>query len=123
MAIMSLDPTGKGQARWTSRWKTAGPEPEEGGEESRLLLRFAAPRDPVMIAKWIKFQILDTERQNWTRGYDTARRYREREGSLEVPYEHQEGAIRWAGGCPTSGALTGPGPCPAPGRMSSRNSA
>ena len=23
MAIMSLDPTGKGQARWTSRWKTA----------------------------------------------------------------------------------------------------
>ncbi len=23
MAIMSLDPTGKGQARWTMRWKTA----------------------------------------------------------------------------------------------------
>ncbi|WP_030980806.1 IS256 family transposase, partial [Streptomyces sp. NRRL S-1824] len=23
IAIMSLDPTGKGQARWTSRWKTA----------------------------------------------------------------------------------------------------
>ncbi|GAA1908213.1 hypothetical protein GCM10009753_44220 [Streptantibioticus ferralitis] len=23
MAIMSLDPTGKGLARWTSRWKTA----------------------------------------------------------------------------------------------------
>jgi len=23
MAVMSLDPTGKGQARWTSRWKTA----------------------------------------------------------------------------------------------------
>jgi transposase-like protein len=23
MAIMSLDPTGRGQARWTSRWKTA----------------------------------------------------------------------------------------------------
>ncbi|MCX4460657.1 transposase (plasmid) [Streptomyces sp. NBC_01340] len=22
-AIMSIDPTGKGQARWTSRWKTA----------------------------------------------------------------------------------------------------
>lgn len=22
-AIMSLDPTGKGQARWTTRWKTA----------------------------------------------------------------------------------------------------
>ncbi|MEU6609412.1 transposase [Streptomyces shenzhenensis] len=24
MAIMSLDPTGKGQTRWTMRWKTAG---------------------------------------------------------------------------------------------------
>ena len=23
MAIMSLDPTGRGQARWTMRWKTA----------------------------------------------------------------------------------------------------
>lgn len=23
MAIMSLDPTGKGQARWSMRWKTA----------------------------------------------------------------------------------------------------
>ncbi len=23
MAIMSVDPTGKGQARWTMRWKTA----------------------------------------------------------------------------------------------------
>ncbi len=23
MAIMSLDPTGKGQTRWTMRWKTA----------------------------------------------------------------------------------------------------
>ncbi|MET8538435.1 helicase associated domain-containing protein [Streptomyces sp. NPDC005065] len=78
--------------------QTIGPEPKEGEEESRLLLRFAAPRDPVMIAKWIKFQILDTERQDWTRGYDTARRYRDREGSLDVPYEHQEGTYplgRW----------------------------
>ncbi|WP_326793885.1 Helicase associated domain protein (plasmid) [Streptomyces sp. NBC_00841] len=78
--------------------QTIGPEPEEGEEESRLLLRFAAPRDPVMIAKWVKFQILDTERQDWTRGYDTARQYFEREGSLDVPYEHTEGAYplgRW----------------------------
>jgi superfamily II DNA or RNA helicase len=75
-----------------------GPEPAEGETESRLLLRFAAPRDPVMVAKWVKFQILDTERQDWTRGYDAARRYRDREGSLDVPYEHTEGAYplgRW----------------------------
>ncbi|MEV7238722.1 Helicase associated domain protein [Streptomyces sp. NPDC051020] len=75
-----------------------GPEPEEGEEESRLLLRFAAPRDPVMIAKWVRFNVISTERQDWKRGYDTARQYFEREGSLEVPYEHQEGAYplgRW----------------------------
>ncbi|WP_326793860.1 helicase associated domain-containing protein [Streptomyces sp. NBC_00841] len=75
-----------------------GPEPGDGEEESRLLLRFAAPRDPVMVAKWVKFQIIDTERQDWTRGYDTARQYFKREGALDVPYEHQEGAYplgRW----------------------------
>ncbi|MFE7328112.1 helicase associated domain-containing protein [Streptomyces sp. NPDC057565] len=51
-----------------------------------------------MVAKWVKFQILDTERQDWARGYDTARRYQEREGHLDVPYEHTEGAYplgRW----------------------------
>ncbi|WP_327241339.1 helicase associated domain-containing protein [Streptomyces sp. NBC_01320] len=45
-----------------------------------------------MVAKWVKFQILDTERQDWARGYDAARRYFDREGCLDVPYEHAEGA-------------------------------
>ncbi|WUW27013.1 Helicase associated domain protein (plasmid) [Streptomyces sp. NBC_01463] len=75
-----------------------GPAPAEGEEESRLLLRFAAPRDPVMIAKWVRFNVISTERQDWQRGYDAARRYFERVGSLEVPYEHVEGAYplgRW----------------------------
>ncbi|MFE2094799.1 helicase associated domain-containing protein [Streptomyces sp. NPDC059460] len=51
-----------------------------------------------MVAKWVKFQVLDTERQDWARGYDAARRYFERENGLDVPYEHQEGAYplgRW----------------------------
>ncbi|MFB9573507.1 helicase associated domain-containing protein [Streptomyces yanii] len=33
-----------------------------------------------------------TQRQDWTRGYNAARRYQEREGHLDVPYEHTEGA-------------------------------
>jgi hypothetical protein len=51
-----------------------------------------------MIAKWIKYRVINTERQDWLRGYDAASRYREREGDLEVPYEHLEGAYplgRW----------------------------
>ncbi|WUT01456.1 Helicase associated domain protein (plasmid) [Streptomyces sp. NBC_00708] len=75
-----------------------GPPPEEGQEDTRPLLRFAAPRDPVMIAKWVRFNIISTERQDWQRGYDAARRYYTREGDLDVPYDHTEGAYplgRW----------------------------
>ncbi|MER6158201.1 Helicase associated domain protein [Streptomyces sp. NPDC001868] len=69
-----------------------GAAPEEGGEESRLLLRFAAPRDPVMVAQWVSFNVIDTERQDWARGYMALRRYVEREGHARVPYDHKEGA-------------------------------
>ncbi|MFE1878046.1 Helicase associated domain protein [Streptomyces sp. NPDC059496] len=69
-----------------------GKAPEEGEEESRLLLRFAAPRDPALIAKWITYQVINTERQDWRRGAEAAYRYRQREGHLDVPYEHVETA-------------------------------
>ncbi|MER5417716.1 DEAD/DEAH box helicase [Streptomyces virginiae] len=69
-----------------------GEMPEEGEEESRLLLKFATPRDPALIAKWISYQVINTERQDWRRGAEAAYRYRQREGDLEVPYEHVEEA-------------------------------
>ncbi|WP_326615380.1 Helicase associated domain protein (plasmid) [Streptomyces scopuliridis] len=97
-AIEMLATPQESQKRVVDPSESIGPEPAEGEEESRLLLRFAAPRDPVMVAKWVKFQIIDTERQDWTRGYDAARHYFEREEHLEVPYEHTEGAYplgRW----------------------------
>ncbi|MEU9031936.1 Helicase associated domain protein [Streptomyces sp. NPDC048383] len=75
-----------------------GPPPAEGEEEGRLLLRFAAPRDPALIAKWISYQVINTERQDWRRGVEAAYRYRQREEHLDVPYEHTEGAYplgRW----------------------------
>ena len=75
-----------------------GEAPGNGEEEARLLLRFAAPRDPALIAKWISYQVFNTERQDWRRGAEAARRYREREQDLEVPYDHVEGAYplgRW----------------------------
>ncbi|WP_053731015.1 helicase associated domain-containing protein [Streptomyces sp. WM6378] len=70
----------------------------DGEEEHRLLLRFAALRDPVMVAKWIKYRVINTERQDWLRGYKAASRYRDRERDLETSYEHLEGAYplgRW----------------------------
>ncbi|MCX4547161.1 DEAD/DEAH box helicase [Streptomyces sp. NBC_01565] len=75
-----------------------GPEPAEGEEDDRLLLRFATPRDPGLIAKWISYRVINTERQDWRRGVEAAYRYRLREEHLEVPYEHVEGAYplgRW----------------------------
>lgn len=67
-----------------------GPAPAEGEEESRLLLRFAAPRDPALIAKWISYTVINTERQDWRRGAEAAWRYQQREEHLDVPYEHVE---------------------------------
>ena len=69
-----------------------GPAPEEGEDESRLLLRFAAPRDPVMVADWVSFNVIDTERQDWARGWAKLKTYVERVGNARVPYGHREGA-------------------------------
>ncbi|MFI2740843.1 Helicase associated domain protein [Streptomyces sp. NPDC018711] len=69
-----------------------GAVPGEGEEENRLLLRFAAPRDPVMVAEWVSFNVIDTERQDWARGWAKLKQYVEREGHARVPYGHKEGA-------------------------------
>ncbi|MEV7004691.1 Helicase associated domain protein [Streptomyces sp. NPDC093982] len=69
-----------------------GVAPEEGEDESRLLLRFAAPRDPVMVADWVSFNVIDTERQDWARGWAKLKTYVERERHARVPYGHREGA-------------------------------
>ncbi|MFG3034962.1 Helicase associated domain protein [Streptomyces sp. NPDC048253] len=69
-----------------------GVAPEEGEEESRLLLRFSAPRDPVMVADWVSFNVIDTERQDWARGWAALKKFTEREHHARVPYGHKEGA-------------------------------
>ncbi|OII64412.1 helicase [Streptomyces sp. CC53] len=69
-----------------------GEEPGEGEEESRVLLRFSAPRDPVMVADWVSFNVIDTERQDWARGWAKLKAFTEREGHARVPYGHREGA-------------------------------
>ncbi|MFF5639730.1 Helicase associated domain protein [Streptomyces sp. NPDC012825] len=75
-----------------------GTAPGDGEEEARLLLRFAVPRDPVMVADWISFNVIDTERQDWARGWAKLKQFVEREGHARVPFGHREGATplgRW----------------------------
>ncbi|MFB7512919.1 Helicase associated domain protein [Streptomyces sp. NPDC056144] len=80
------------QKGWAQPSVNIGMMPGEGEEESRLLLRFAAPRDPVMVAEWVSFNVIDTERQDWARGWAKLKAYVEREGHARVPYGHREGA-------------------------------
>ncbi|MFF3632144.1 Helicase associated domain protein [Streptomyces sp. NPDC002164] len=72
--------------------KYIGSAPGDNEEETRLLLRFAAPRDPVMVADWVSFNVIDTERQDWARGWAKLKAYVERVGNARVPYGHREGA-------------------------------
>ncbi|MFJ1708545.1 Helicase associated domain protein [Kitasatospora sp. NPDC088346] len=75
-----------------------GQAPGEGEQESRLLVRFSSTRDPYFLADLVSFNVIDTERLDWTRGYMAAKAYRKREKHLRVPYEHKEagyGLGRW----------------------------
>ncbi|MFE1272457.1 helicase associated domain-containing protein [Streptomyces sp. NPDC058757] len=69
-----------------------GDAPEEGEEESRLLLRFSSQRDPGMVADWVSFNVIDTERQDWARGWANLKKFSQREGHAQVPYDHREGS-------------------------------
>ncbi|MFF4291390.1 Helicase associated domain protein [Streptomyces sp. NPDC001633] len=82
--------------RRESEW--LGPAPEEGEEESRMLLRFSSPKSATAVANLVRYQVLDTEREDWTRGLAAAQRWRRREGHLRVPLGAMEGPYplgRW----------------------------
>ncbi|MET9324869.1 helicase-related protein [Streptomyces sp. NPDC003038] len=83
-----------------------GPAPAEGQEETRLLLRFAATRDPALIAKWISYQVINTERQDWRRGAGGTGSGRP---AWRCRTSMSRGRFRSGGGCRTSGGRTGPG--------------
>ncbi|MGK5533994.1 Helicase associated domain protein [Streptomyces sp. URMC 129] len=70
---------------------TIGPPPEDGEDESRLLLRFSSRRDPAQVAEWISYNVIDTERQDWERGFAALRAYAKRTGHARVPFSHREG--------------------------------
>ncbi|MEU2681297.1 Helicase associated domain protein [Streptomyces sp. NPDC007107] len=78
-----------------------GEAPGGDDEEQRLLLRFGAHRDPVLVARMVEYSLIEPEHANWRAGHRAAVAYREREGDLAVPYNHVEGAgSRGEGGFP-----------------------
>ncbi|MFC8592974.1 helicase associated domain-containing protein [Streptomyces atroolivaceus] len=69
-------------------------EQEHGGREeaagpstaARELLKFSTPRDPAVLAAFIKLRILDPENEHWRRGVEAAVLYAANHGDLRVPF-------------------------------------
>ncbi len=62
-----------------------------------------------MVADWVSFNVIDTERQDWARGWAKLKTYVERVGNARVPYGHREGATPLDNGSRNNDAPTQPG--------------
>ncbi|MEU6818574.1 Helicase associated domain protein [Streptomyces sp. NPDC046860] len=67
-----------------------GAEPAEGEAEQRALLRFGSHRDPALVARFVRYNLLEPEHANWKAGHRAAVAFQRRTGHLTVPYEHRE---------------------------------
>ncbi|MFC8226344.1 Helicase associated domain protein [Streptomyces sp. NPDC057287] len=61
----------------------AGVGPSTGARE---LLKFSTPRDPAVLAAFIKLRILDPEHEHWRRGIEASVVYTGQHGGLRVPF-------------------------------------
>ncbi|KMS85863.1 helicase [Streptomyces regensis] len=54
------------------------------------LLRFSSPRDPALVAQFVRLRVIDPEKTYWRRGIAAATRWRSENGGgqLRVPYDY-----------------------------------
>ncbi|MFE3206278.1 helicase associated domain-containing protein, partial [Embleya sp. NPDC059237] len=64
---------------------TAGPE-----VETRPLLRFSSPRDPVVVADFVRLRVIDPDERDWVRGYLAARRFLRAHGHMRIPLDARD---------------------------------
>ncbi|MER5931930.1 Helicase associated domain protein [Streptomyces sp. NPDC002054] len=64
----------------------AGAGPGGVSPEAQGLLAFSAPRDPALLAAFIRLRVLHPEREHWRRGVAAASVYRRLAGDLRVPF-------------------------------------
>ncbi|MEU9038419.1 Helicase associated domain protein [Streptomyces sp. NPDC048352] len=64
---------------------TAGPGTGPGAG-ARALLSFSTPRDPALLAAFIRLRVLNPEHRQWRRGVEAARVYAASAGDLKVPF-------------------------------------
>ncbi|MFJ4775837.1 Helicase associated domain protein [Streptomyces sp. NPDC088762] len=53
---------------------------------AQALLSFSTPRDPALLAAFVRLRVLHPERENWRRGIEAARIYAAGAGDLKVPF-------------------------------------
>lgn len=58
-----------------------------GGAES--LLSFSTPRDPALLAAFVRLRVLNPEHEHWRRGIEAARIYAATAGDLKVPFGYK----------------------------------
>ncbi|MFC4516292.1 Helicase associated domain protein [Streptomyces ehimensis] len=67
-----------------------GAQPERGpSAPARELLKFSTPRDPALLARFVKLRVIEPENAFWRRGIEAAVRYVKETGAeqLRVPYD------------------------------------
>ncbi|MFJ6636970.1 Helicase associated domain protein [Streptomyces sp. NPDC091376] len=82
-----------------SSWLGEAPESDDD-QEQRVLLRFGTHRDPALIARFVRYNVISPEHANWKAGHRAATAYRQREGHLNVPWDHTEGGAPGVPGYP-----------------------
>jgi len=60
---------------------------QEVGAPALSMLRFSTPRDPALLAQFIKMRSLEPEKVYWRAGIEAANAYVRRAGDLRVPYD------------------------------------
>lgn len=63
--------------------RTAAPSGTSGAQ---ALLSFSTPRDPALLAAFVRLRVLHPEREHWRRGVEAARIYAATAGDLKVPF-------------------------------------
>ncbi|MGH3311987.1 MAG: Helicase associated domain protein [Streptomyces sp.] len=89
--VLALDPARPGEEGGPSEAHDGGGD--EGGElegpsqgaESVPLLRFSTPRDPSVIAAFLRTRVLRPDSEIWLTGYNALRRWVEEHGDARVP--------------------------------------
>ncbi|MFE7757193.1 Helicase associated domain protein [Streptomyces sp. NPDC057429] len=75
--------------------------------EARELLKFSTPRDPAVLAAFIKLRILDPEHEHWRRGIEAAAFYAGRHGGLRVPFTFRVPGSSQGDDCESAGDAVG----------------